>query len=353
MPQQRMSQISKVAIILVVALRLATGWHFYSEGVKKLEPGFSSAGVLRAATGPLAPLYHGMVTGPHDAFSILSAPLKEGARSPEEASEIAKWQSEYAKAAAEAIKKGEPLPIEVSPHASYASLLANVRENWEQGLERLRQHGVAEEPMARAEQIMKRELGDLLYYFYGEGSAVDELRHEAWRLDQMREEVIGESPAPFLHDRIKKKEAKIQKTLQPWAAAVAQSEESAISAVADLLATGAEDAPTASHVKSALAERSLLKRIDLIVTYVVIGCGVGLFLGLFTPLAAVVAAIFLLSIMATQPPWVADANTTYFFYQLVEVVALLLLAAVSAGRWAGLDRLIFGPPPVVDDSPWT
>ena len=60
-------------------------------------------------------------------------------------------------------------------------------------------------------------------------------------------------------------------------------------------------------------------------------------LGLFTRLASLVGALFLLSVMATQPPWVAGANTTYFFYQLVEVAALLLLAATSAGRWAGLD----------------
>lgn len=348
-----MSQISKAAIILVVALRLATGWHFYSEGVKKLEPGFSSAGVLRAATGPLAPLYHGMVTGPHKVFPILSAPLKEGSRSPEQSAELSQWEAEYAKGAAAAIKSGEPLPTEVSPHASYAPLLGNVRESWDQGLKRLRRQGVSDEQIVQAEQIQERELGDLLYYLYGEGPAIDELRHEAWRLEQMRKEVIGEKPAPFLHDRIKKKTAEIWKTMQPWAAAVTQSEESFIDAVAKLVATDEEGAPDASNVETALVERSFLKRIDRIVTVVVMACGIGLFLGLFTPFFAVVAALFLISIIATQPPWVADANTTYFFYQLVEVVALLLLAAVSAGRWAGLDRLIFGPPPRIEDTPWT
>ena len=348
-----MARISKIAIFLVVALRLATGWHFYSEGIKKLEPGFSSAGVLRAATGPLAPLYHGMVTGPHEAFAILSEPQKEGTRSAEQTAELAKWQAEYAKGVAPAIKKGEPLPTEVSPHASYAPLLANVRTNWKKGLKRLQGLGISDEQLTEAKQIQERELGDLLYYFYTESPAIDELRHEAWRLEQLRDESVGDAPAPFMQDRIKKKAGEIWKTMQPWGAAVTESEASYIDAVSQLVVTDAEDTPSASHVKSAMAERSFLKRIDLIVTAVVIGCGVCLFLGLFTPLAAVVAALFLISIIATQPPWVADANTTYFFYQLVEVVALLLLAALSAGRWAGLDRLIFGAPLRADDSPWT
>lgn len=348
-----MARFSKVAIFLVVALRLATGWHFYSEGVKKLEPGFSSAGVLRAATGPLAPLYHGMVTGPHGTFAILSEPQKEGTLSAEQAAELAKWQAEYAKAVVPAIKNGDLLPTEVSPHASYAAVLENLRKSWDQGLQRLGNHGVSDEQLAEAKQIQERELGDLLYYFYTEGPAIDELRHEAWRLEQLREEAIGKKPAPFLHDRIKKKSAEVWKTMRPWGAAVTQSEESYIAAVTEVVTTDAEDAPTASRVESALAERAFLKRIDMIVTVVVMACGIGLFLGLFTPFFAVVAALFLISIIATQPPWVADANTTYFFYQLVEVVALLLLAAVSAGRWAGLDRLIFGAPPVIEETPWT
>jgi len=44
--------------------------------------------------------------------------------------------------------------------------------------------------------------------------------------------------------------------------------------------------------------------------------------------------------MATQPPWVEGANTTVFYYQLVEVAALVVLFASAAGRWAGLDFIL-------------
>jgi len=45
-------------VILLVALRLNIGWHFFSEGVKHYtDPTWTSEGTLRGATGPLAPLY--------------------------------------------------------------------------------------------------------------------------------------------------------------------------------------------------------------------------------------------------------------------------------------------------------
>jgi len=60
-----------------------------------------------------------------------------------------------------------------------------------------------------------------------------------------------------------------------------------------------------------------------------------LILGLFTRPAAIAAAGFLLSVILMQPPWVDGAVPTY--YQAVEMFALLVLAVVGAGRYAGLD----------------
>lgn len=63
--------------------------------------------------------------------------------------------------------------------------------------------------------------------------------------------------------------------------------------------------------------------------------GALLILGLFTRPAAIAAAAFLLSVILMQPPWADGAAPTY--YQAVEMFALLVLAAVGAGRYAGLD----------------
>ncbi|HVK95861.1 MAG TPA: hypothetical protein VM571_14165, partial [Noviherbaspirillum sp.] len=55
-------QYSTFAIVALVLLRLAVGWHFFKEGSQKLNDGkFSSTGFLSAAKGPFAPYYKGMI----------------------------------------------------------------------------------------------------------------------------------------------------------------------------------------------------------------------------------------------------------------------------------------------------
>jgi hypothetical protein len=57
--------------------------------------------------------------------------------------------------------------------------------------------------------------------------------------------------------------------------------------------------------------------------------------GFLTPLAGLGGAIFMISVVASQPPWLPDAKPTY--YEWVEILALLTVAASFAGRFAGLD----------------
>nr|WP_261361674.1 DoxX family protein [Aeoliella straminimaris] len=87
-----------------------------------------------------------------------------------------------------------------------------------------------------------------------------------------------------------------------------------------------------------------IETIDTVVTWLTLGVGVLLILGLFTRLAAIVGAGFLLSIISTQPPWAEGVLPTIKLltaYQGIEFVALLVLAAIGAGTWAGLDGLLF------------
>jgi uncharacterized membrane protein YphA (DoxX/SURF4 family) len=63
--------------------------------------------------------------------------------------------------------------------------------------------------------------------------------------------------------------------------------------------------------------------------------GILLIVGLLTPVASILAALFLLSVVLSQMPGYPGAAPTYF--QAVEAIALLVLAATDAGRYAGLD----------------
>jgi uncharacterized membrane protein YphA (DoxX/SURF4 family) len=75
---------------------------------------------------------------------------------------------------------------------------------------------------------------------------------------------------------------------------------------------------------------------------VVLGAGICTFLGFLTPVAGVLAAGFLLSLIMTQPPWVTGADMTAFFNWSIELAAFLVLATVGAGRWAGIDGVLLG-----------
>jgi uncharacterized membrane protein YphA (DoxX/SURF4 family) len=77
--------------------------------------------------------------------------------------------------------------------------------------------------------------------------------------------------------------------------------------------------------------------IDQIIPYFDIAVGALLIVGLMTRLSALAGAGFLATIVATQFPGWPGAQPTY--YQVIELVGLLVLAAIGAGRFAGLDFL--------------
>jgi uncharacterized membrane protein YphA (DoxX/SURF4 family) len=67
--------------------------------------------------------------------------------------------------------------------------------------------------------------------------------------------------------------------------------------------------------------------------------GVLLIVGLFTRLAALAGAGFLFSIILTQWPGAPGALPTY--YQTIEMLGMLVLAATAAGQYAGLDYVLY------------
>ncbi len=298
-----MTRLSTFAIVSLVALRLLTGWHFYNEGVKKLEPGFSSAGFLRAARGPLAPLFHSMVKGPYDAYACLSEPHELGSRSADDPGPTDGW-------------------------------VERIEAGWDEGLTRLGRLGVGGETADRLATLRDSHLEGVKQYLEGESSAIAEHQHEAWRLEGMKEEA-GRSPAPFQSERIAEKESEVWRTMQPWVKTVEGLQGDYFEAVS---AASAESGLSARRVAGALSERSLLGWIDSLVTWTVLVCGVCLFLGFATRIAAVVAAGFLVSLVMMQPPWAGVEMKEADFWS-IEIAAFLVIAALGAGQWAGLDGL--------------
>lgn len=88
--------------------------------------------------------------------------------------------------------------------------------------------------------------------------------------------------------------------------------------------------------------------INLSTMYGLSAVGLCLMLGLFTPLAALGGATYLLSFYLSMPPWpglpegITEGHYRYVNKNLIEMIALLALAATPNGLWVGLDALLFG-----------
>lgn len=80
--------------------------------------------------------------------------------------------------------------------------------------------------------------------------------------------------------------------------------------------------------------------INTIVPYFDITIGILLLLGLFSRVASLAAAGFLLGTIATQPLWV-QGHDPKIIWNMVEFGALLVMAATVAGRFGGLDYFLY------------
>ena len=83
---------------------------------------------------------------------------------------------------------------------------------------------------------------------------------------------------------------------------------------------------------------SFSKWVDAVIPWFDTIIGGLLIVGLFSRLASLAAASFLFSVVMTQPPWIPGTTPTYFY--VIELVALLVIATTSAGRFGGLDYFL-------------
>jgi uncharacterized membrane protein YphA (DoxX/SURF4 family) len=178
-------------------------------------------------------------------------------------------------------------------------------------------------------------------YLAVNSEAIAEYRHELWRLANWRN--APESGAvPFVNERITTKASETVKTPAPWVAQIHLFDTQLRDDLRSLLTAEQRDAAaTTSAVHTAVSDsrQGRLHLINLVVTILTIGVGICLLLGFLTRFASIVGALFLLGVILSQPPWLADAAPT--MPQAIEFTALLVLAGVGAGRWAGLDYFTY------------
>lgn len=186
----------------------------------------------------------------------------------------------------------------------------------------------------------KQEL-NLADFLAEEALDIQDYQHQLWRLENA-EEQGGADEIPFREERVAEKKAETSRTPLKWVGMVKNYDQFLAEDFKALVSSQQKTTSLENRVRTAVTDPQVtdLQRNNLLVACVITAIGFCLLIGFFTPLAAILGALFLLMVMATQPPWVAGARSEFFYYQLTEFAALLLLAATCAGKYAGLDSII-------------
>lgn len=342
-------RIGGSVIVALILLRLALSWHFLSAGIEKFrDPHFSAEPFLLQAVGPAADLFHQQVPGFHRWRELLATPRQDMPLSDEERQQLDAWNKDLQERFAE-IKKGNqkndankkdlPLPVRLPPVAAYQPWGDEIVQDWGAMLAQFKTAAkLSEDQQEQAAGILRQRTRRLADYLSEQEADIIKYRHELHRLHQ-----FDSSPAanelPYLDERIAAKKAETRGMTGVWIADIREMEQVYTDKLRGLLPEDATDARKANAAKS-LAGNQWPNTVSLIVTWMTFGVGALLLVGLFTRLAAFVGAMFILSVLVSQPPWVAGAEQMFLPYQLVEFTALILLIATAAGRYGGLDFFI-------------
>ena len=272
-------------MLTLLALRLVIGWHFFREGAdKRISGDFTSVGFMKAAKGPLAPVFRSFIW---------------------DANGVARLDKD-------------------------ATLLA-----WEQYREQVAHHyGFDAEQIKAAQKIYDRRRRQLEAFFRNNAEDIEAyLNGGVQRLARNRTD-----PAYVEVTSLRGQAARIEREIggqvRSWLDAI-ETIRSGYERDLNALAsdTQARRGPLAMPKPARKPLDTVF--IDRVIPWFDLIVGALLIVGLFTRLAALAGAGFLATIVATQWPGAPGAVPAY--YQMIEMFALLVLAAVGAGRFYGLD----------------
>lgn len=295
----RKARLTVPAILFLVLLRLAIGWHFFQEGAVKVRDGFTSTPFLAGAKGPFAKNFHAMIPDYDGAIRI-----------------DAKRMSDAAESYGEQIKREFALSEDQSKDvdsilADFKAKRKEIYDEWKPQIEEYK-NGV--------ERLVKLDN--------------DPSRSKVASLRGQREEIESKWRAlgkPVLAE-IDNSVSELVKKLN----AVASDEQ----------ANPDPKKPLAKDADGNLIRKKVefkyegegpisVRLVDKIIPIFDMSVGILLLVGLLTPLAALAGGIFLASVVVSQFPGFPGTQPTY--YQAIEMLGCFVLAFADAGRYAGLD----------------
>ena len=329
--------------LTIIALRLVVGFHFYKEGVDKLNYGFDAQKFLKGAKGPFKDMFLSMTD---DANGRMQLGITETLDKDENTNyfinhdrTLAVWDDfieeathYYAFGSPEIIEK---LEAEIERYVTLddmdqvqllQSQVDAIRAQPKQVAEALQAHEWELEDWVNANRVP-------VMAWYKSGERLDGFERDGEDRGKVALDVAS------LREQVDKIQADRTKEMTKWKADVA--------AIWDSLEVQINSLPVDKQLRETGAlplhrpyaqTNSKHALVNKIIPWFDITVGVLLILGLFTRWASLAAAIFLASVLLTQPFWVPGTAPTY--YQAIEMVACLVLFAVHAGRFGGLDYFL-------------
>jgi uncharacterized membrane protein YphA (DoxX/SURF4 family) len=280
--------LGAVAVVMLVLLRFCVGFHFYTEGIDKVSGDFDAGKFFATARGPFAEKFQQQIWDWDGSIRL-------------DQERTVNFWAVYR----EGIKKHFNFNDQQAAKVDQAYLRARAQLEWILA--------------SNATEIEEFELGKQRINALREDDMRDGVASLGGQRDSIRKEWQGLISPVFVQID------KAWTNFETEANDVATTEQVAKRGIYKL-----------GKPRDVIIDTSL---INPIIPYFDLTIGICLLLGLFTPIAALVAAGFLGSVFMSQYPPVAGPGSTY--YHLVEAAACLVLAGTGAGRFAGLDFIFY------------
>lgn len=326
-----------LTVVMLVALRLTIGCHFFYEGVWKInDDDFTVKPLLTAAKGPFAPLFHGMIPDldGRERLALTEMEVTDDDGKPVLDDEGKPETQPVCKVYLDAWTDAK-----TQFDAAYGSSLNDDQKEeadilFDRYVESLQEYS------ALNEDDIKAYLGALTRLEERTASGANRAKHEKKRLWDAKMKLRREADG-FLSELD------------------AMGEEFCLGLWDVLEEPGTEDAavkpPGAKPLEIVTAPEKLpvsipccdtqVEFLTLAISYSLAAIGLCLLLGFCTRPACIGGGLFLITVLMNQPPWPSIyppappvvGHSMIVDKNFVEMMAIFALATIPVGRWAGLD----------------
>jgi uncharacterized membrane protein YphA (DoxX/SURF4 family) len=332
-------QIGIATVILLIALRVALGWHFLYEGVWKIkhpdEFRAEAEGFLTGARGPMAGVFYAMVPD-IDGRQRLSGEYQT----------VEKEVEEFVKDAKGVYVKVSKDSDELKKKKAKKNVAVVINEGRTKEWDAIRARFTAKHSNLEdaAQEVYERHLDGVQEYL---GENWKDIEAYFGSLDRFKESKASSPGTSYQNKRNWDDMKKLRGEAKVWLAELDSREKAYKTELRDLLPKEDRDRDPFARGINILAWPRM-EQISFAITWGLTALGVCLMLGLCTRPAALGGAVFMLFVVMSQPsyPGVVPSDPPQLGHALlvnkdfVEMIALFLVATTAVGRWAGLDYFL-------------